>query len=98
MSEFAQYHRTESELLHKMLSKLHDDIYNRGLSRVRDALMALHKVESGGFSARKQCRGYIAEFETLREHLEAVMKEASDLRSKLVHENGCDRSCSDSQS
>lgn len=61
--------------------------------RIEDALVQLHQVEARRSDLRPQMRGYIAEFERMRNELEDFGTKAAELRSRLLHENGCTGEC-----
>lgn len=92
MSDLSRLYLHETETLHRTLYGVHDDIYFRALKKIGAALLVLRKIEDN-LDLRQQCRSYIAEFESLRDQLEALGRNAAELRSKLIRENGCNGSC-----
>src|SRR5436190_16192440 len=77
MSSLSESFRSQNEAIHGELFILHDDIYRRALKRIKDALLILHKIEDHQ-DIRKQVRGYVTEFEALREDLERIGRTAAD--------------------
>lgn len=95
MSDFSKFHEHQSEALHVQLFALHSDIYFGALERIKKALLVLHELEGRASDIRPQLRGYIAEFEILRTHLEEIGRSAATFRSRLITENGCGGNCHD---
>lgn len=93
MNSLSQSFPAQREQIHEQMFKLHGDIRDKALKRVADALAVLHRLEIEQLGVRELCRGYIVDFEKLRSSLEHVMREAADLRTRLIHENGCDGTC-----